>query len=835
MKISRLLILIAAATLQTGYGQLQSPDAYLGYQAGSDFTPHHRVVDYFEHVAQSSPTVRLVEYGRTYEGRPLLYAIVASNTNMESIETIRLAHLRHLGLEEGRPGDDPQPAIVWLSYNVHGNEAVGTEAAMQTLYSLADTSNASASRWLENTVAIIDPCLNPDGRDRYVFFYRRTVGKFANPRPEAWEHNEPWPGGRTNHYFFDLNRDWAWGSQVETRQRLAHYQRWMSHVHVDFHEQQVDSPYYFAPAAEPYHVAITDWQREAQNIMGQNHARHFDANGWLYFTRQVFDLFYPGYGDTWPMFNGAIGMTYEQGGSGRAGLAIITAEGDTLTLADRIRHHHMTGLSTVEVAALQQQRLVSELRQFFLNPQQVGPYQAFVMKAGPNLPGVARHLDMQGITYTGVAHPREASGYSYQEMVSRQFTVEPGDLVVDVKQPRSILAQVLMDPAPILVDSVSYDITAWSLPYVHGINAYALEEPVAVESVPWKALEVTTPRIDRPAAWLAEWNDFEDARLLASLLQRGIRVRFSEVAFTIGERRYAPGTLIITRAGNHALGSNLDSVVRHAASTFGQPLTAAASTLVHEGVDFGSPDVPHLRAPDIGIIAGEAIRSLSVGELWHYFDQQLGYPATLISEDDFRTLNLQRYDVLVFAHGSYDTLITDHRHKDLRDWVRAGGKMVLLEGAVRYFAGKEGFGLKTSTAPEDSTTRLRRYGDREREAVSSTIPGAVFRVSMDSSHPLAFGYPEEYFTMKRGTWSYPYLEDGWNVGALAADPYVSGFVGSEVEVDMPESLIFGVEAVGLGEVVYMVDNPVFRAFWHSGRLLLANAVFLVGQRTPADF
>ena len=832
----RTLGLIAASfALQSAVGQPQTPETFLGYPAGGDFTPHYRVVDYFKHVADSSPNIKLVEYGHTYEGRPLLYAVIASSSNMEMLEDVRTAHLQRIGLENGSAGDLPQPAIVWLSYNVHGNESVSTEAAMQTLNYLSDTSNEDAQAWLGNTIVIIDPCINPDGRDRYVSFYRRTVGRYPNPRPEAWEHDEPWPGGRTNHYFFDLNRDWAWGTQIETQQRLPHYQRWMPHVHVDFHEQGVNAPYFFAPAAQPYHDAITDWQRELQDIMGRNHARYFDANGWLYFTRQVFDLFYPGYGDTWPTFNGAIGMTYEQAGSGRAGLGIITAEGDTLTLADRIRHHHVTGLSTIEVAAAQQQHLVEELQNFFRDPKPVSSNQTYVIKASPNLPAIARHFDQQGITYSSVVQSQSQDGYSYHLRQPQQFTIAPGDLVVNTSQPRSVLVQVLMEPDHSLVDSLSYDITAWSLPYVYGVETYALEEPVAMELVPWTAPEVALTTVDRPAAWLAEWNDFEDARLLTHLLRQGVRVRFSEKAITIGATTYSPGTLIITRTGNQALGTNLDSIVHATATKFSQPLTSLESTFVSDGVDFGSSDVPHIRVPNVGIVAGSDIRSYALGELWHYFDQQLEYPVSLISGDDFSTLNLRRYEVIIAPDGSYGDLITDELRENLIDWLRAGGKLVLLEGAARHFAREEGFGLERKDAPEDTTAELRAYGDRQREAISSSIPGAVFKVKLDTTHPLAFGYIDTYFTLKRGANSYQYLQDGWNVGVLEGNPHMSGFVGSQVREDLNESLVLGVETFGRGEVIYMIDNPVFRAFWYNGRLLLANAVFLVGQRTPPSF
>ncbi len=395
------LVLAGLFVVLPAAAQLLSPAEFLGYELGSRFTPHHRVVAYVEHVAAQASTVRLEHYGATNEGRPLLVAIVSSAENMARLEDLRTNNLKLTGLMEGTPSG-PTPALVWLSYNVHGNESVSTEAALATLYDLADPNNARTQAWLVNTVVILDPCINPDGRDRYVHFYNRTVGRFPNADPDAREHHEPWPGGRTNHYYFDLNRDWAWATQVETQQRLALYHQWMPHIHVDFHEQGVNSPYYFAPAAEPYHEAITPWQRELQTMIGRNHARYFDENAWLYFTRQVFDLFYPGYGDTWPTFNGAIGMTYEQGGGGRGGLGIVTAEGDTLTLRDRIDHHHTTSLSTVETAANNHQRIVREFEQFYTQARTTptGRYQTFVVKTADTpdkRAALAAHLDQQGI------------------------------------------------------------------------------------------------------------------------------------------------------------------------------------------------------------------------------------------------------------------------------------------------------------------------------------------------------------------------------------------------------------------------------------------------------
>jgi hypothetical protein len=362
-KIKLLTVLLFISVATAAQQKLLSPKEFLGYELGERFTRHHRVVEYYQHVASVMPNVSLFMYGETYEHRPLIYAAVASPENSKNLEQIRLDNLRRAGMESGTP--TTKVALVWLSYNVHGNEASSIEASMQTLYELVDPTNARSQQMLKNAVVILDPCINPDGRDRYANFYNQYGNFPPNPDSDGKEHREPWPGGRANHYFFDLNRDWAWMVQAESQQRIKVYNQWLPHVHVDFHEQGANNPYYFAPAVEPFHEVITPWQREFQVMIGKNHAKYFDAQGWLYFTKEVFDLYYPSYGDTYPTYSGAIGMTYEQGGSGRAGLTITTNEDDPLTLKDRLMHHHTSGMSTVEITAQNATRVVDEFEKYF--------------------------------------------------------------------------------------------------------------------------------------------------------------------------------------------------------------------------------------------------------------------------------------------------------------------------------------------------------------------------------------------------------------------------------------------------------------------------------------
>ncbi|MGZ3847141.1 MAG: M14 metallopeptidase family protein, partial [Flavisolibacter sp.] len=452
--------------------QLKSPEEFLGYKIGTRFTPHWKIVDYFRSVAAAVPSMmKLQQYGQTNEGRPLMVAYVSSEAHIANLEIIRQHNLFIAKQGNAVNSNYDFPAIVWLSYNVHGNEASSSEASMLTLFALVDPKNTQTKAWLKNTLVVIDPCLNPDGRDRYVNWFNSIVGKVPNPSIIAREHEEPWPGGRTNHYNFDLNRDWAWQTQVESQARVALYDSWLPQVHVDFHEQGINAPYYFAPAAQPYHEVITKWQRDFQNTIGRNNARYFDEKGWLFFTKEEFDLTYPAYGDTYPLYNGAIGMTYEQGGHSRGGLAVETASGDTLTLVDRAMHHYTTSLSTIEVSSQNTPKLLSEFKKFYDDAVStgVGSYKSYVIKYSTDdaekIRSLLKLLDKNKIQYGTTKATGNLKGFRYETRKEEPFSLSTNDIIVPSLQPKSALVKVLFEPSTVLVDTLAYDITAWSLPY----------------------------------------------------------------------------------------------------------------------------------------------------------------------------------------------------------------------------------------------------------------------------------------------------------------------------------------------------------------------------------
>lgn len=840
MKLQRsslfLILFLFTSVSVSGQASLQSPPEFLGYELGEQWTPHYKVIAYVRHVAEQSPKVVWERYGTTNEGRELIIAMVSAEENIGRREQIRTDNLKRAGLLEGTPSGDPT-AIVWLSYNVHGNETSSSEAAMKTLYELVRPGNSEAGQWLSDAMVIIDPMLNPDGRDRYVHWFKETVGDEMNAHIDAREHHEPWPGGRTNHYYFDLNRDWAWLTQKESRQRVEVYQSWLPHIHVDFHEQGYTDPYYFAPAAEPFHKAITDWQREFQYTIGKNHARYFDENGWLYFTREIFDLFYPSYGDTYPIFNGSIGMTYEQAGHSTAGLGIIKPEGDTLTLHDRLIHHYTTGISTVEITSENAKRVVEEFAKYYRDAVQnpAGEYKTYVIK-GDNDPDKLRDLfdllDRHKVRYGKAPGARTYTGYNYESGKTERVGISSDDYIVSAYQPKSVLARIFFEPQPELTDSLTYDITAWGQHYAYGLEGYALTERIDPEKADVPELQAENPASGRSYAYLAEWSTKTDMKLLVRLLNRGVKVRFASEPFVVDGQTYRPGTLIIARNGNLHLGGRFDRIVREAADRLGQYLEPVETGFVDSGPDFGSEAVRFLEKPQIALLSGSGTSPNMVGEIWHFFDRQIDYPVTLLDTDYFGEVDLSRYDVLILPTGRYNDILTDDRLSEIREWISAGGRLIAVRGANLFLAGKEGFSLKrkeTGDESEDAPAGLTYFNERQRERISEFNAGSIYRITMDNSHPLGYGYGRSYFSLKQDANAYQYLDEGWNVGTARGDALMSGFVGHEVRKSLENTLTFGVQDMGRGAVIYMIDNPLFRAFWQNGKLLFGNAVFMVGQ------
>lgn len=810
---------------------LKTPNQFLPHRLGEHFTPHYLLTGYFEYLAGNAQrTMKLERYGRTNEGRPLQIAIFSSPANMARLEQIRSDNLRLAGLEPGAAETTASVAVVWLSMSVHGNEPSGSECSMELAYQLAAQTDPQIREWLNNTVVIVDPSLNPDGYDRYTHWNRMASNRWTNANGEAREHREPWPGGRTNHYYFDLNRDWAWGTQVETRQRLAIYHRWLPHIHADLHEQGIDNPYYFAPAAEPTHAFVTTWQRDFQVDIGKNHARYFDQNGWLYFTKEVFDLLYPSYGDTYPMFNGAIGMTYEQAGNSSAGRAILTSAGDTLTLRDRIAHHLATSRSTIEMASQNAAALIENFRQHFRRSREEPPgkYKTFIIssKNDPNkINELTRLLDLHQISY-GLANEIRSVPKAFDYLSGKEGAMEiaASDLVISAYQHHGVFLQALFEPSSFLSDSLTYDITAWALPMAHGLRAWALTEKIVPKRpfVPFKAQEVRLAA--PPYAWVIHRRSIYDIAFVAELANAGIRIRTALRDFAMADQQFEAGAYVITRADNPLMLAEFDSLIKAAGARNNIQLHPIFSGFASKGNDLGSESFAITKTPNVAVFYGDEVDDNAYGHIWYIFENEFNYPINPVPVNRIHRLRLSDYNVIIMPSGNYN--LSDASLKSLQEWVRQGGRLIALGGAVRGLAGKDGFGIqvKSESKKDTGSTQPILYQVRERDRISDQTPGAVITATVDTTHPLGAGLGKVYHSLK--TISDIYELTSANPVIWIPSSYIhQGFIGHRLKPKLAMSPVAAVQNTGEGQIIYFVDDPSFRAFWNQGKFLLGNAVF----------
>ena len=816
---------------------IKSPDEFLGYELGTQFTYHHKAVEYFKYIAENSPLAEYREYGITYEGRTLGVCFVSSEENLSRLEEYRMNNLIKTGLLKGNSTGKQIP-FIWMSYNVHGNESAGMEAAMKTLYTLGTGSYIGSTDWLKSSIVIIDPCQNPDGRDLYANRYRSSQNVLFNPDGNAWEHNQGWPGARSNHYMFDLNRDWTWQTQTETQQRLALYNQFMPQVHADFHEMGAESTFFFGPGAEPWHEVITPWQHEFHKLMGKGNASLFDEKFRLYFTKESFDLFCPSFGDTWPLFNGAMGFTYEQGGGGVSGLAYKLETGDTLTLKQRIDGHFIASMATIKVSFENRDKLITEFNKFFEDPEKNSSFQykSVIIKGSnekSNIEDLLQLLSRNQIRYSYAGSiGKKFKGFDYAANKENEMTIEKGDILISTNQPLSRFVQVLFEPDSKASDSLSYDLTAWALPYAYNLKAFALTDQVKGEAGSVEHEKIVNEfKTDKPYAYGANYFGFNELRLMALLYTKNIKLRYCLKPFTSNGNSLNRGSIIIARGDNKHLDTRFDKLVNDAANECQVKLITLTSGLVDSGKDLGSPYSPVKKKISIAMFCGERTNSGSAGELWYFFERELKYPVSLINTGNMEDLDLSDYDILILPGGNYTRL------KDtIIDFAKRGGRIIAFENSVSLFASEKSTSLnkviETRSAEQKSAEKkdksddpalLKKFEAERRHNLSERSAGSIYKVTLDDTHPYAFGLGKEWFIMKRSA-GYPFLLTGSNIGYILEKEPVSGFAGFKFKDKIKNTLVIGSENIGAGEVIYITDDPYYRAFWKSGRVLLGNII-----------
>ena len=839
----------------------------LGHDHGEVITPPEGVAQYLQALQKAAPTrSRLIEYARSWEGRPLWLFVIGSPDRIAKLEQVkadlqRFADPRRTSAADADRLLEQLPVVVWLIHGVHGNEISSSDAALAEAYHLlASQGDAGVDTVLRDALVLIDPMQNPDGRARFVF--QNLMGRAATPdaAPYSAEHDEPWPGGRSNHYLFDMNRDWFAQSQPETRGRIRIGLEFVPQVTVDLHEQGGDNAYYFAPPADPLNPHITKSQIAAWELLGRANGARFDERGWPYYIREVYDAFYPGYGDSWPTFQGSIGMTYEQASA--RGLAFARSDGDTLTYRDGVMHHFNAAITTAITTARNRERFMRdylEYRRTAISEGDKGAVREYIIVPGhdPSRADLlARNLATQGIEVRKAEEPIK--------LATR--TVPAGAYLVSNAQPTARMIRNLLDPKTDLpaeftrkqeerrkmrLNDQIYDITAWNLPMVYDVETITSPSAITVKASAVPS-QYDAPHSQRSIAagkvgYLMPWGSAA-AALSTDALKQGIRIRSIGGAFTQNGRRFAIGTAIIRNSEN---GADLNAKLNALAAKHGAEIIPIDSTWVDEGTSMGSNDVQSLKSPRVLLVWDAPTQSLSAGWTRYVLERRFGADVTAVRTSSLGRAIFNDFDVIVMPSGNYAGTINDSVLNRIKDWLRGGGTLVTVAEASRWATGSSVGLLDTTTLLKDGrpdvpppsggsgggNNNAPKPGefdydkaiqpDRERPA---SQPGAILRVMLDTNHWLTAGHDAETQAMIEGNRVFApiKLNSGRNVGVYASKDKLiaSGLIWPDAQDILVQKSYLMHQPFGQGHVIAFAEEPNYRAFTESSMLLFMNAVLL---------
>ncbi len=852
-------------------GALGSPDysptiptlqSVLGFEWGEEMTDPGQALTYARALAAAVPErARLMEFGRSLEGWPLVLLVVSSEVNLAGLEDIR-ARLAELGDARRTPPTRAAelarrlPAVVWFACSVHGDEPSGTDAGLALAYHLLAARTPEVTETLEKTIVIIDVMQNPDGRARFVTSNRQARGIEPDPHPMAAERVQPWPGGRFSHALFDLNRDWIILSHPESAARVTAMLQWLPQVVADLHEMGAEQGYFFAPPAIPHNPLISRGQVALWEAFGRAKGAAFDQRGWRFWTREMFDAFYPGYGESWPLFTGAVGMTFEQGSS--RGLRVRLEDGSLLTYADTVAHQLVASYMTVTVTAARREEVLATWAEYRRAAVQEGGKRAWVIEPGSDPRGAAALADLlvrQGIEVLRVG--KAAGGLA------------AGAFVVPAGQPLGRLAAVLLDrhhsmgkefeaeqerrDARRLGDEI-YDLTAWSLPLLWGVPVRGgVDLPVGLAVEPVRAGDLPPGRISGAGrvAFVVRWEGPSTAAALVALLREGIRVGVAEKPFVIAGRSFPMGSLVIRRAGNP---EDLMARLMPIAASSGVEFVGVDASYVDEGIDLGSNRVRALRLPAVGVLWDEPTAATSAGHLRFALERFFGCPVTALRGRTLTQARLAEFGVLIlpdsWESGRYAEILGQAGASRLAAWVREGGVLIAVGNAAGWLT-TEGVGLLASSlekrggakadvegkgpaaAPPAARGDVYEEVARPSEEEPPNVPGAILRVKLDEEHLLAAGLAGGQVNVlvnSRRVFTPLKLGKGVNVGVYAGREELvqAGFVLAASREQLPGKAYLLVQKHGRGAVVAFAEDPAFRALPRASMLLLANAV-LFGQ------
>ncbi|MFM7646171.1 MAG: M14 metallopeptidase family protein [Sphingomonadales bacterium] len=821
--------------LPTGYNYSPSvpkPKDIIYHEVGQWHITHDRLVNYMKALAAAVPDrIKLETMGYTYEGRPQVLLIITSPANHRNLEKIRLQHLQLSNpASAANTVVDDMPAVVWIGHSIHGNEPSGSNASLLTAYHLAAAQSPYIEQLLNNTVILFDPSFNPDGLQRFSTWANQHKSKNLVSDPNSREFNEVWPGGRFNHYWFDLNRDWLPAVHVESQNRLRWFHAWKPNVLTDHHEQGTNATFFFQPGVPSRVNPLTPGKnQELTAALAKFHARVLDSIGSFYFTKEGYDDFYYGKGSTYPDINGAIGILFEQASS-RGHLQ--ESSNGLLSFPATIRNQFNTALSTLEGTLALRKEFLTYQRDFYKQtPARAAahPVKGYVVGAPKDQPRIRE--------FATLLNRHQIKIYSLPNSLVDADFQKGYSFIVPLDQPQHSLIRTIFERTADYKDSLFYDITSWTLSLAMGLQTKELTSLPASLGDPL-SLDQKTELDDAlmaplsigatTYALLIEWDNLYAPAALFQLQQRGVMVKVATQPFEIAvggsARRFEYGTLLVSALQSSITKSELEKLLNGLIEKYRIVVYPVTTGLSGAGVDLGSSKFVVIDKPQIALLTGAGVNATDAGEVWHLLDQRMDITASHLEVAAVKRVDLSRYNCIIMVGGNYSELDKDK----IKNWVQQGGTLVALEEAINWSV-QSGIGSTTfkKIKPATDSSQFRAYETRDEVAGAQQVRGAILGATYDPSHPLAFGYHQKEVSLFKA--NRIFMEKSKNPYqtpfVYGKQPMQSGWMSKENREAASGSAAVTVSSLGNGRVINIADNPNFRAYWLGGSKLFLNALF----------
>jgi hypothetical protein len=793
---------------------IPTPESVVGHQVGEWHITHDKLAQYMYALANASDRITIENRGSTFEGRPVLLLTITSPQNHQNIDAIRKAHVD--ATESNSTDVSNRPIVVYQGFSIHGNEPSGANAGLLAAYHLAAAQGAEIVDLLNNAVILFDPSFNPDGLQRFAYWANTNKSINLNPDPNDREYREVWPGGRTNHYWFDMNRDWLPVQLPESRARIASFHKWMPNILTDHHEMGTNASFFFQPGIQSRtHPLTPKLNQELTKSIGNFHAKALDKIGSLYYTEESFDDFYYGKGSTFPDINGGIGILFEQASSRGH---IQESDNGILTFPFTIRNQFTAALSTLEAANNMREEILNYQHTFFKNARNEGAREANKAivfgdeKDAAKTYHLAEILKRHKIKFHEVKQDFTANGKRFKKGYS---------YIVPKNQKNTRLINAMFEKRTKFQDSLFYDISAWTFPLAFNVD-YA--EGVSTNNA---GNEVTNLQFKSGGvsgksnyAYLMEWHEYYTPKLLNKVLNKGLRAKVGMKPFSLNGVDYDYGTILIPVQNQKLNASDLYAYLNELSKESHVSINAVGTGLT-KGIDLGSNQFRALEAPKIALLVGDGISSYDAGEIWHLFDTRYDITVTKLDTKNLGWADLSRYNTIIAPSGRLD----DGDAKKIKGWVQNGGTLIAYKSALNWLKSKEL--AKIDFKKMSLVGKNISYEQRGNFRGAQVIGGAIFEAKTDRSHPINFGYKNDKISMFRNTTLFmkPDKNSYNNPIQYTKRPIVSGYISKQNLDSIGSTVPLQIKGLGRGSVVAFTDNTNFRAFWYGTNKLLMNAIF----------